>query len=145
MMSAISSGSGMRFIGMRCTLERLVFRDAIALRIGGEALFHALGLGRPGIYADDAHAARRVSVRQPHGREHQRRVRRAAADVCRRCHLAAAADDVDDGAPAARRHAFDQRIDDVDVAEVLRVHGRVPRLGREVFSADAPCTAGAIH
>ncbi|MCY1524624.1 hypothetical protein D9M68_595660 [compost metagenome] len=51
--------------------------------------------------------------------------------------FAALADDVDDGAAAALAHALHDRVDHVDVGEVLGVHRVVPRGGREFVGRGA--------
>ena len=59
--------------------------------------------------------------------EHERGVGGTAFKVRDGCDFAAGADDVDHRAVAAFAHAFDQRVDDVDVGEELGLHSVVPR------------------
>jgi hypothetical protein len=83
-------------------------------------------------------------MRETGAREHQRRIRRTAGEMRIGGELAAAADDVDDGAAAARRHALDHRVDDMDVAEVLGLHPGAPGGGREIRGVGAPRGARAV-
>ena len=82
---------------------------------------------------------------EAHRGEHERRIRSAAGQVRRGGDLAAAPDDVHDHTLAATGHAFHHGIDDIDVGEVLGVHGRAPCLGRQIVGRGAAGRACAVH
>ena len=98
----------------------------------------------PGIDAVDANAFRRERGGEAGGRQHQRGVGGASRQMHGTRDLAAGADDVDDRSAAAGRHPRQHGGNRVDVAEVLRIHRRVPRGGIEIVRRVAARGAGRI-
>ena len=107
-------------------------------------MLHALGGGQAGVDSVDANAFAGEGVGQAGAGQHQRGVGGAAGQVRRRGQLAAHADDVDDRAGAAPRHAGQHGVDGVDIGEVLGVHRRVPVGGSQLGGRRAPGGAGRI-
>ena len=124
----------MRPIGIRPTprLARLVDGYPGEPRIRREPLGHAAGFGQAGTDADDPNAFAGISRAEPGGRQHQRRIGRAAGEMRRRGDLAAAADDGDDHPAPARSHPLHDRINDIDIGKEFGVERLAPRGGRQL-------------